>query len=54
MLESGLSMKLRRTKTTGAGKKVRDLAAFVPSEAWVEKEFWLVTGYDLWFAVGDQ
>ena len=48
LLESGLSARLQRTKTTGAGKKVRDMTLFVPREAWVCASGWLQKGYELW------
>lgn len=46
--ESGLTARLRRTKTSGAGKKVKDLTLFVPSSAWVGTRGWLEEGHGLW------
>ncbi|CAE8736660.1 unnamed protein product [Polarella glacialis] len=38
------------SKTTGVGKKVAKLAWFVSKEAWLLKDIWLVTGYELFKA----
>jgi hypothetical protein len=46
--ESGLMGRLRRTKTTGAGKRVRDLVVHVPRSAWIRNASWLKVGFDLW------
>ena len=46
--ESGLTATLIRTKTSGAGKKIRDLALFVPSFAEIVAEGWLGKGFALW------
>ena len=46
--EGGLSARLQRTKTSGAGKKVKDLALFVPECAWILKKEWLAEGFKLW------
>jgi len=48
LLDSGLSAKLLRTKTSGAGKKVRELVMYVPRCAWLVNETWLETGFALW------
>ena len=48
LAEGGLTARLRRTKTSGAGKKVKDLRLFVPVGAWVCAEGWLEVGYRLW------
>jgi hypothetical protein len=45
---AGLSGRLSQTKTSGAGKKVRDLPLFIPRGAYVLQEAWLETGYALW------
>jgi hypothetical protein len=45
---AGLSGRLSQTKTSGAGKKVRDLPLFIPREAYVLQEAWLETGHALW------
>ena len=46
--EGGLTARLLRTKTSGAGKKVKDLKLFVPTSAWICTEGWLEEGYGLW------
>ena len=46
--ESGLAGKMVRTKTTGAGKRVRELVLFIPRTAWVQAENWMEVGYHLW------
>lgn len=38
---------LRKTKTTGAGKRVRELPIFVSGEAYVQRKEWLGTGLRL-------
>jgi hypothetical protein len=43
---------LIHTKTTGPGKKVRELAAFISRAAWIVEENWLETGAGLWKEVG--
>ena len=45
---SYLTAKMRRTKTSGAGKKVRDLTMFVLSSAWIVVEGWFRQGFELW------
>ena len=37
---------LRKTKTTGAGKRVRELPVFIDECAYVYQKEWMVTGYD--------
>jgi len=51
MASNGLTGRLARTKTTGGGKKVREVIVFVPSEAWVVEPRWLQVGFDLWVAL---
>ena len=46
--DGGFVGNLTRTKTSGAGKKVKDLLVFVPRSAWVAFEGWLEEGYILW------
>ena len=48
MGESGLTGTLLRTKTSGPGKKVKQLTVFIPLEAQVSGHDWLRCGYDLW------
>jgi len=48
LLPSGLSGSLGRTKTTGGGKKIRELVVFVPTEAWLVADGWLAEGHRLW------
>jgi hypothetical protein len=50
---SGLQGRLTQTKTSGAGKKVRDLPLYVPLEAFVIRASWLTVGYELWEKVGE-
>ena len=50
LTESGLNARMRRTKTSGAGKKVKDLRLFVPAGAWLREEGWLALGFKLWRA----
>jgi hypothetical protein len=50
---SGLVGRLTQTKTTGVGKKVRDLPLVVPKEAFIVEPQWIETGYTLWEAIGD-
>ena len=42
-----LTALLRKTKTTGAGKRVRELPVYIDSCAFVYQKDWLVTGYEL-------
>jgi hypothetical protein len=44
----GLVGRLSQTKTSGAGKKVRDLPLYIPKHAYVLQEQWLETGHALW------
>ena len=46
--QAGLVGRLSQTKTSGAGKKVRDLPLFIPRHAFVLEGSWLETGYALW------
>ena len=48
MGEAGFQGRLMRTKTTGPGKKVKELMVFVPVEASITGVDWLRAGYDLW------
>ena len=48
-----LALALRRTKTTGAGKKVAMMWAFIGrASAWLARPDWLAVGYNLWFDLG--
>ena len=47
MQETGLAGILTQTKTTGAGKKVKELELFVPAEASITGKDWLKVGYGL-------
>ena len=51
--QAGLVGRLSQTKTSGAGKKVRDLPLFIPRHAYVLVDSWLETGYALWARIGD-
>ena len=51
--ETGLTATLRRTKTSGAGKKVRALTLFIPYFASISGEPWLQIGHSHWKGVGD-
>ena len=42
-----LTALLQKTKTTGAGKRVRELPLYIDSGAYVFKKEWLVTGWEL-------
>jgi hypothetical protein len=44
----GLVGRLSQTKTSGAGKKVRDLPLYIPKHAFTLQEEWLETGHALW------
>ena len=44
----GFVGKLTRTKTTGAGRKVRELPVFVPVEATLSGMPWCAVGYGIW------
>lgn len=46
--DAGLTGRLLRTKTSGAGRRVRELPLFVPRGAWLASESWLATGYKIW------
>lgn len=50
--ESGLVGRLTRTKTTGIGKKVRELPLFIPRDATVAENAWLEVGFDLLMGLG--
>ena len=50
---SGLKGILRRSKTTGAAKRVKTLPVFVPKEASVSGVDWLNVGYTLWKEAAD-
>ena len=45
--EGKLSGLLKRTKTTGGGKRVKELPFHVSEKAWVLKKSWLATGMEL-------
>ena len=51
---SGLVGLLTQTKTSGAGKKVRDLPLFIPGDAYVLCAEWLRTGHGLWSQLGSK
>ena len=44
----GLRARLDRTKTSGAGKRLEVLHAFVSKSAWLQQEGWLDVGWQLW------
>ena len=44
---SGFTATLKRTKTTGAGKKVRDLSVFIPAGTSLSGAAWMEAGYEL-------
>ena len=46
--ESGLRGHFDRTKTSGAGRKVRFLPFFISSEAWLVSRRWLELGFRIW------
>ena len=50
--ESGLTAVLLRTKTSGPGKKVVYLRIWVSMSCWIQKRYWLETGYDIWKRLG--
>ena len=43
-------MTLTQTKTTGPGKKVKTLKAYVARDSWLARRDWLVIGFRLWEA----
>ena len=45
---NGLTAVLTRTKTSGPGKKVTLLRIFVSSRAWIKRDLWLSTGFEIW------
>jgi hypothetical protein len=51
---TGLVGRLSQTKTSGAGRRVRDLPLFIPRGAYVVQENWLEVGYQLWEMVGNK
>ena len=50
--EGGLSGRLLQTKTSGAGKKVRELPLHVPRDCYLIEPRWLETGFELWESLG--
>ena len=46
--ESGLRGHFDRTKTSGAGRKVRFFPFFISSEAWLVSRRWLELGFKIW------
>jgi hypothetical protein len=50
---SGLTGRLTQTKTSGAGKRVRDLPLHVPRCAFVARSDWLEVGFGLWSGLPD-
>ena len=52
MREAGLVATLMRTKTSGVGRRVRELPVFIPRGAFTVAEHWLQVGYDLWYEHG--
>ena len=49
-MESGLVAKLKRTKTTGPGKKIGVLRVFIPKGTCVVDPTWMQKGYELWYS----
>ena len=49
--ESGLVLKLLRTKVSGPGKRVRELMVFVPVGTGIHNTTWMTIGYDLWKSI---
>ena len=45
---TGLVGRLTRTKTSGVGRRVRELPLFVPCEAYLATVDWISVGYHLW------
>ena len=45
--ESGLVGRLTRTKTTGAGRRVRELPLYIPADAYIVNDKWLFDGKKL-------
>lgn len=52
--DSGLVGRLSRTKTTGVGKKVRELPLFIPRDASISGNEWLKEGFNLFVSDGDR
>ena len=50
MSSIGLVASLLRTKTSGNGKRTRELHLFIPMEAGVASASWLKIGFSLWKA----
>ena len=46
--EAGLTGRLTRTKTSGAGKSLNEFRLFIPKTAYVVNETCLETGHTLW------
>ncbi len=46
--DDGVDMTVRRSKTTGPDKAVRERRTVVAKGAWLVKSHWVVTGLDLW------
>ena len=49
--DAGMVMKLLRTKTSGPGKRTRELMAFIPTDTGISSVEWLAAGYRLWRTV---
>ena len=45
--DARLSGLMRRTKTTGAGKRVRDLPFHIGTDAWIDDSSWLGAGWEI-------
>ena len=45
---NGLTAVLTKTKTSGPGKKVTLMRIFVSVRAWIKRELWLSSGFELW------
>jgi len=54
LTESGLRILLKRTKTTGAGKRVPTRPVFISKEAYLRDPAWLATGIELWNTIEGQ
>ena len=52
--QGGLTARLLQSKTSGAGKKTRELPVYVPKDFYVAIPEWLETGFGLWVGLGPQ
>ena len=48
---AGLVGRLIRTKTSGVGRRIRELPLFVPREAFLVEPRWAEVGFDMWRAI---